>query len=119
MSVLIKPDTISVLVPSRELDEHGWAQDPILSQSGTVTGTIQETTPQGDPRASGSGSGPSEPYNRRVGTAYLNDPVAPGEILESRSVRWRAETVMFSEDPTGSGGLDCWIVAVSEVDYGN
>ena len=118
MSVLIKPDTITVLVPSRDLDEHGWAQDPELVESGTVTGTIQEAPPTSDPTASGSGSGPAEPLHYRVGVAYLDGPVQPGEVLRSRDCDWRAERVRFVEDPTGSGTLDCWVVDVSEVTYG-
>lgn len=118
MSVLIKPDTITVLVPSRDLDEHGWAQDPELVESGTVTGTIQERVASSDPEASGSGAGPADPRHVRLGTAFLNDPVQPGEVLRSRGTDWRAEAVRFTEDPTGSGALDCWVVEVSEITYG-
>ena len=119
MSVLIKPDTITVLIPSRDLDEHGWAQTPVLNEVGTVTGTIQEATPSADPTASGNGEGPASPSHVRTGTAYLDTPVEPGEILRSRGGDWRAERVSFSEDPTGSGNLDCWVVVVSEVTYGD
>lgn len=117
MSVLIKPDTITVLVPSRDLDEHGWAQDPVLTETGTVKGTIQEAPPTSDPTASGSGAGPAEPMHVRLGTAYLDDPVQPGEVLRSRDCDWRAERVRFVEDPTGGSVLNCWVVDVSEVTY--
>ena len=118
MSVLIKPDTITVLVPSRDLDEHGWAQDPVLTETGTVTGTVQETPPDANAEASGSGAGPADPRHVRLGVAYLDDPVQPGEILRVRDCDWRAESVRFVEDPTGNGLLDCWVVQVSEVTYG-
>lgn len=117
MTVLIKPDTITVLVPSRDLDEHGWAQDPELTETGTVKGTVQESLPDANPEASGSGQGPAQPRHVRQGTAYLEDPVQPGDILRTRDTDWRADSVRFTEDPTGSGVLDCWVVIVSEVTY--
>jgi hypothetical protein len=118
MSVLIKPDTIKVLVPSRDLDEHGWAETEALTDAGDVKGTIQEGSPAFDATATGSGAGPAKPYEVRKGTGYLDGPTEPGDVLQSRSVAWRVESVAFIEDPTGSGSLDCWKVQLSEITYG-
>ena len=71
-----------------------------------------------DATATGSGAGPASPYDVRKGTGYLDGPTAPGDVLESRSVAWRVESVAFIEDPTGTGALDCWKVQLSEITYG-
>jgi hypothetical protein len=119
MSVLIKPDTITVLVPSRDLDEHGWAMNPVLTESGSVTGTVQETKPTADATAEGAGAGPADPQHKRVGTAYLDDPVEPGDVLRTRDTDWRVLTCRFVEDPTGTGRLDSWLASLTELTYGD
>ena len=118
MTVLLKPDLIKVMVPSRTLDEHGWAETEALTDAGEVKGTIQELSPVFDATATGSGAGPASPYDVRKATGYLDGPTAPGDVLEARSVAWRVESVSFTEDPTGTGALDCWKVQLSEITYG-
>jgi hypothetical protein len=118
MSVLLRPDTIEVLSPSRELDDHGWAMDPELTSTGTVQGTIQEKRPRDNFQAQGSGQGPAEPNHQRTAKAFLDDPVQPGDVLRVRDTDWRAQTVRFVEDPTGSGMLDCWTVDLQELRHG-
>ena len=61
MTVLLKPDLIKVMVPSRTLDEHGWAETEALTEAGEVKGTIQELSPVFDATATGSGAGPASP----------------------------------------------------------
>ena len=117
MSVLIKPDTITVLIPSRDLDDHGWAQDPVMTDGSTVTGTIQEVKPNAEQEAQGAGHGPVDPSHKREGTAYLDNPVQPGDVLRSRNVDWRVMTCRFIEDPTGTGRLDVWLCSLLEVLY--
>lgn len=118
MSVLLKPDTITVLTPSRTLDEHGWAQDPVLLEMGTVQGTIQEVLPNAKQEMDGdSGHGPAAPEHKRDGTAYLDDEVVPGDVLRARGRDWRVLTVRFVEDPTGTGALDSWLVSLLEIVY--
>jgi hypothetical protein len=119
MGVLLKPDTFTVLTASRILDEHGWAETPILTEIGTQQGTLQEDTPANDPQALGSGAGPAAPDHRRLGTAFLEEEVLPGDILRVRGVDWRVQACRFTEDPTGSGLLNCWVAPVSEVTYGD
>lgn len=118
MTVLLKPDLIRVMVPSRTLDDHGWAETEALTEAGEVRGTIQELSPVFDATATGSGAGPASPYDVRKATGYLDGPTAPGDVLEARSVAWRVESVSFTEDPTGTGALDCWKVQLSEIIYG-
>ncbi len=119
MSVLIKPDTITVLVPSRDLDDHGWAQNPVLTEAGTVTGTVQEVKPNADATAQGAGAGPADPQHKREGSAYLDDAVVPGDVLRLRDTDWRVRTVRFVEDPTGTGLLNAWVASLEEITYGD
>ncbi len=116
MSVLIQPDTFQVLRPSRTLDDHGWAEDPAFTELGEIKGTLQEGTPADSPRQSEEGGyGQADPMHRRLGTAYLTSEVQPGDILVTRGRSWRAQAVHFTEDPRGTGELDCWVVTASEV----
>ena len=119
MSVLIKPDTITVLVPSRDIDEHGWAEDVTLTIAGSVTGTIQEVKPNAEQTATGSGNGPAAPSHKREGSAYLDNPVVPGDVLRVRDTDWRVMTVRFIEDPTGTGRLNAHVASLTEITYGD
>lgn len=120
MTVLIQPDTITVERPTRTVDEHGWAEDGVVTVVDTIKGTIQLTTPIDDPTASGTGSGPSQPYHRRIGEAFLSVRVTPGDLLsvtnsENETFQWRVQTCRLVEDPRSGGHLNCWVANISEV----
>ena len=121
MTVLIRPDTITVERPTRTVDEHGWAEDGVLTPVGTLKGTVQQTAPEADARASeGGGEGPAAPSHGLRGDAYLSDAAEPGDVLTvtdsaGGSVSWRVASIRLVEDPRGGGHLNCWHAEVTQL----
>ena len=126
MTVLIQPDTITVLQPVERLDSHGWAEVGGETRSGQILGTVQERAPQFDPTETEAGGfGQNHPFHLRYATAYLSEQVRPGDIMEVTNgvgvvMRWRVQSARFVEDPRrGNPYLNVWVAeCVEAVTYG-
>ena len=120
MTVLVQPDTIRVMQPTRTPDEHGWVEEDGLTQISEIKGTVQQAPPIDDPRASENGGfGPTAPYHLQKGTAYLSHKVEPGDVLlvlgnTGTTEMWRVQNVRLVEDPRSGGHLNCWVAEVSQ-----
>jgi hypothetical protein len=111
VSVVLGAVLIPRMVPSRPLDEHGWADANPLEPAPDVTGVIQEQLP--GPQPDGD-FGAWEPGQVRKGVAYLEDKVNPGDVLSYNDVIWRVLDARKVNDPTGDH-LTTWVCQVEEV----
>ena len=104
MSVLIANDPYIVFKPTREKDEHGWAQEGTLSQSASEIGNIQRSpNPQTAVGANDRDSGPNEPFNYVTATGHL-DPATvaeEGDTLITNHGSWRVSSLTLITDPVG------------------
>jgi hypothetical protein len=118
MTVLLRPNTVAWISPGRTLDAHGWATaDPADDvEVRTLTMNVQEAPPLENPLATDrGGNGPSSPVVRRKATGYTDQQVPAGDLLEDAAtgIVWRVEGARLVLDPT-PGGLDCWVLDLTE-----
>lgn len=110
LNVLLADQQFRHLVPSREPDAHGWAQEGEPTDKGLIRGCLTRNTPLTDNSATGEGEGPFAPKFEERATAYLEKAVEPGDILldDEGGERWYLDNPRLVKDHTGAG-LDCWV----------
>lgn len=112
MSVLVGAVEMPHLVPTRPLDDHGWAEGNTFTPVDPVRGTIQERIPGANP----SGDfGMWEPGQNRMGVAYIDTKVDPGDVLVCEGITWRVRDIRFVKDPRNMVDAACWVCQVEQV----
>jgi hypothetical protein len=111
MSVLLGAVLIPRMIPTRPLDDHGWADKNPLKPAPDVTGVIQERLP--GPQPDGD-FGAWEPGQSRKGVAFTEEQINPGDVLSYDDVIWRVLDTRRVNDPTGDN-LTTWVSQVEQV----
>lgn len=118
MSVLLRPDPLTVVDTRGAPDSHGWVAEaaaPVLVWEGW--GNLQEVRPESDPTATTfDGDGPLAPTHRRKAVAFVPPEVGAeaGMLLTGRGLVWWVQRVSEVRDPRNPGALDCLRLEVLE-----